>query len=317
MTSIEKIPVGMSACLLGHNVRYDGGHKRSRYCIELLEQVFQFHPFCPEVEIGMGVPREAIRLVGDHHSPRARGTKNHALDVTEPLTEVGQRIGELSHNFSGYILMQKSPSCGLFSAKVYSGDNVPPKKRAGLFAEALHDAHPQLPLEEEGRLHDPVLRENFILRVHIYHTWQTQVLPSISASALIEFHSRHKLILMSHSQQAYRRLGQMIAQLKKVPLAELAQNYITDLMNSLAKPANRRGHTNVLYHILGYLKQIVPGAARQELVTALESYRLGHSNLAVPIALLNHYVQLYASEYIKQQVYLNPYTNTLGLRNEL
>lgn len=313
----EKIPVGISACLTGQMVRYDGGHKRSPYCIDDLAQVFEFQGFCPEVSIGMGVPREAIRLVGDYASPRACGTKNDALDVTDALHQYGQHVGELSRNFSGYILMQKSPSCGLYSARVYSAANVPPKKRAGIFAEALRATHPQLPMEEEGRLHDPVLCENFIMRVYVYHAWRTRVLPRVSASALLEFHSRHKLVLMSHSQAAYRRLGQMMAHLSKQPLAELAEDYITDLMQALSKPANRRGHVNVLYHILGYLKEVTPGAVRQDLVNALESYRLGHNHLAVPMGLLNHYVHLYGDEYIKQQVYLNPYAASLGLRNAL
>lgn len=313
--SNQKIPVGISSCLLGEEVRYNGGHKRSRICMNLLENIFEFHPYCPEVAIGLGVPRETIHIVdidGDH---RVVDSKTDSNDVTEALWDYGQKIGEISHDYSGYILMKNSPSCGLYSAKVYRNSHPLPGKFAGMFARSLQEANPLLPLEEEGRLNDPVLRENFVAWVGAYHDWRTNVQNQKKPKSLVDFHSRYKYLVMSHSQAAYKKLGQLVAQLKGEEFEHRKSAYIELFTATLKKPANRKGHVNTMQHILGYLKKEVGGDVRQEINSIIESYRLGHVNLSVPATMLNHYLRRYGNEYINEQVYLRPYSEDLGLRN--
>lgn len=311
----SKIPVGISACLMGDEVRFNGGHKRSVFCLETLSQAFEFQKFCPEVAIGMGVPRQTIRLVGDFEQPQAQGHKDASLDVTQALIEYGHQVSEQAKHFSGYLLMQDSPSCGLYSTKVYTENGAHPRKRAGIFAGVLRAAHPLLPMEEEGRLNDAKLRENFIARVYVYHDWRVNLVPNASAAALVEFHSRYKYFVMSHSQALYKRLGQLVAKAGLIPLPELLATYSRDLFTSITKPPSRRNHSNVLYHLLGYLKQTVGGELRQDVLDAVEDYRQGSVPLIVPITLLNHYLSHFASDYINRQFYLNPYPARWGLRN--
>lgn len=313
----EKIPVGISACLLGQEVRYNGGHKQSRFCLDHLSRVFEFESFCPEVAIGMGVPRESIRLMGDPENPRAVGTKTRTLDVTDQLHDYGIAIGEYSRKLCGYILMKDSPSCGLFSTKIYNEKGNYPGRHAGIFVRALRKVNPLLPLEEEGRLNDAVLRENFIARVFAFHDWKSSAADAPTPEKLVKFHSRYKYLLMAHSQKSYRELGQMIARAGIDDPLELAQNYLAQFMQTITKPASRKGHANTLYHLVGYLKENVPGAIRQELVASIEDYRTGIVNLAVPVALISHYLKLYGSDYIQSQAYLEPYARDLGLRNTI
>lgn len=313
----EKIPVGISACLLGQEVRYNGGHKQSRFCLDHLSRVFEFETFCPEVAIGMGVPREPIRLVGNPDNPRAVGTVTRTLDVTDPLYAYGVEIGEYSKKLCGYILMRDSPSCGLFSTKVYSEKGNFPGKHAGIFVRALQKTNPLLPLEEEGRLNDPVLRENFIARVFAFCDWKYSVGEAPSADKLVKFHSRYKYLVMAHNQTSYRALGRMIARAGIDSPDELAGRYIEQFMATITKPASRKGHANTLYHLVGYLKESVPGSVRQELGAAIEDYRNGIVNLAVPVTLINHYLKMYGSDYVRSQAYLEPYARDLGLRNTI
>ncbi len=314
---MKKIDVGISSCLLGQEVRYNGGHKQSKFCLNHLSQVFEYHAFCPEVAIGLGVPREAIRMVGEADSPRVVGTATPSMDVTDALIDYGKEIAEYSKRLSGYILMKNSPSCGLYSAKVYRNDHPLPGKHAGMFARTLQSECPLLPMEEEGRLNDPRLRENFIARVFAYHDWMQSVGQSPSAKKLVDFHSRYKYLVMAHSQQAYRRLGQRVAKAGCEDIAALSQEYIEAFMETIKRLASRKGHANTMYHLLGYLRDEVPGKARQELVKNIEEYREGIVNLAVPMALLNHYLGLYGSDYVKSQAYLAPYAHDLGLRNTI
>lgn len=315
--SEAKIPVGISSCLLGEAVRYNGGHKQSRFCLDHLSRVFEFKPFCPEVAIGLGIPREPIRMVGEADSPRVVGTVNPGLDVTDALVSYGKEIARYSAHLSGYILMKNSPSCGLFSAKVYRNDHPLPGKHAGMFARTLQQEAPLLPLEEEGRLNDPRLRENFIARVFAYDDWKRSVASAPSAKALVGFHSRYKYLLMAHSQAAYRRLGQLVARSGMEEIQELTARYLEDFMATIARVASRKGHANTMYHLVGYLREEVPGHVRQELAKTIEDYRLDVVNLAVPMALLKHYLKLYGSDYIKSQAYLEPHAYDLGLRNTI
>ncbi|MFO1369923.1 MAG: DUF523 and DUF1722 domain-containing protein [Marinagarivorans sp.] len=312
----SKIPVGISACLLGDTVRFNGGHKKSDFCTQRLHDYFEFHRFCPEVAIGLGVPRQTIRLVGDFAAPRAIVPATDA-DLTEPLANYGREVATQAQHFSGYILMKDSPSCGLFSTKVYSGQSPLPGKRAGIFAQALKEQLPLLPMEEEARLNDPGLCENFIARVYAYHEWRCNLIPNASPQQLVQFHSRYKYFVMAHGQALYRQLGRLVASAGVGDFAAVLREYEQAFFNGIIKPPTRRNHVNVLYHILGYLKKQVAANLKQDLLKAVEDYRLSLVPLIVPITLLKHYLTHYACDYINQQVYLAPYPEQLKLRNQL
>lgn len=310
------IPVGISACLLGHKVRYDGGHKRSKYCLNVLSDCFEFKPFCPEVSIGLTTPREAIRLVGSAESPRVLGTKDPSIDVTDKLKNYADEVSAAQTDLCGYVLMQGSPSCGMERVKVYHENGMPNVAGSGAYAAQLMRNNPALPVEEEGRLNDPVLRENFITRVFVYYNWQQEVMASPSLHEVIQFHSRHKYQLMAHSYEGYKVIGKYLAtEAADDPLDTVLNKYILDLMTFLKSKANRKTHTNVLMHIMGYLKKDIDADTKQDLLEAIEQYRTNEVNLVVPLALLKHYLKRFGSEYIQSQAYLDPYPHELGLRN--
>lgn len=314
----QLIPVGISSCLLGQEVRYNGGHKHSRFCTDTLSEYFEFRPYCPEVAIGMGIPRETIRLVGDWDAPRAVGTKSGDLDVTDALNTYAKEVATQVGDLCGYIFMKDSPSCGVFSTKVYNEKGGPqPGKRSGLYAAQIIAKNPLLPVEEEGRLNDPKLRENFIARVFLLTDWKRTVEPTKKAKALVDFHSRYKYFVMSHGQPLYKSLGALVAKAGEGDPSANCDKYIATMMSSTMKPPSMKGHTNVLYHMVGYLRENVPGAIRQDLVQSIEDYRLGVVPLAVPLKLVQHYLDHHACEYIRTQSYINPYPYELGLRNAL
>ncbi|MDO6594367.1 DUF523 and DUF1722 domain-containing protein [Neptuniibacter sp. 1_MG-2023] len=310
------IPVGVSACLLGHKVRYDGGHKRSKYCLNVLSECFDLKPFCPEVAIGLSTPREPIRLVGSAEAPRVVGVKDPTLDVTDRLTAYADQVSSTEKDLCGYILMQGSPSCGMERVKVYHENGMPNVSGSGAYAARLMKHNPALPVEEDGRLNDAVLRENFITRVFVYYNWQQEVMSDPSLHKIIQFHSRHKYQLMAHSYEGYKQLGKYLAdEACKQSVDEVVQKYILDLMTYLTKKADRKSHTNVLMHIMGYLKKEIDAETKQDLLEAIEQYRTNKVHLVVPLALLKHYLKRHGSDYIKSQAYLDPYPHELGLRN--
>lgn len=311
-----KIPVGISACLTGQKVRYNGGHKQSRYCLDVLQDCFEFKTFCPEVAAGLGIPREPIRLVGlPDELPRALGTNDPSLDTTDDLLAVGTEFARQNRDLRGFILMKGSPSCGMERVKVYHPNGMPNTADQGLFVRALRQTNPELPLEEEARMNDAVLRENFIARVFAYDDWKTSIEPDPSYHAIIQFHSRQKYLLMAHHYEGYRELGRYLADAHQQPLPEVMQHYISRFMHHMSHKATRKTHTNVLMHILGYLKKEIDSECKQELLDAIEQYRQEHVHLVVPLALLKHYVKRFGSDYIRSQTYLNPHPHELGLRN--
>jgi len=313
----EKITIGVSACLLGREVRFDGGHKRSRFITDTLAGHFELLAFCPEVAIGMGTPRQPIRLTGDAQSPEAVGVKTPELNVTQPLRAYGEKIAGDIHGLCGFIFKKDSPSCGVARVKVYNAAGMPERVGTGLFASEIMNAHPLLPVEEEGRLNDADLRENFITRVYVYARWKELIDSGISKSGLIKFHTRHKYLVMSHSNERYRELGQMLSDLTRASLADIADCYITTLMQTLSVPAMRKRHTNVLQHLLGYLKNNLDSASRADLNETIDEYRRGDFPLVVPIRLLQHHFSRHPHPYIKEQVYLSPHPQALQLRNNL
>ena len=310
------IPVGISACLLGEKVRYDGGHKRSKYCLDVLSECFQFTPLCPEVSVGLSIPREPIRLVGSAEDPRVVGVKDPTLDVTDKLKEYADEVSRTHTDLCGYILMKGSPSCGMERVKIYHKNGMPNVAGSGVYAARFMKNNPALPVEEEARLNDAVLRENFIIRVFTYYNWRQEVMTAPTLHKVIQFHSRHKYQLMAHSYEGYKQLGKYLAgEASKQPLEAVLEKYILDLMTHLTKRATRKSHTNVLMHIMGYLKQDIDAETKQDLVEAIEDYRTEKVNLVTPLTLLKHYLKRHGSEYIQSQVYLDPYPHELGLRN--
>lgn len=332
----KQITLGISSCLLGHKVRYNGGHKRSSFCVNTLDRFFHFEPVCPELAIGLGIPREPIRLVGKLADSslsaeqnassaagkklniRVVGTDNAELDVTDDLVQYGRQMaGQLSH-ISGYILMQKSPSCGMDRVKVYHQNGHPLRESApGAYAGALIDSCPLLPVEEEGRLHDPVLCENFFTRVYAYSAWQKMVLAQPSSGALVEFHAMHKYMIMAHYPQGYKHLGQIVARGRGNSLMALLEEYFEAFMTALKRRATRKSHTNAMMHILGYVKKSVAGKERNQLLTLIEEYRRGMVPLIAPMTMLRHFIENHGSPYIQRQAYLMPHPDQLGLRNQI
>jgi len=313
----EKIRVGVSACLLGNEVRFDGGHKRSRFITDELAEYFDFVSYCPEVAIGMGVPRQPIRLVGDPDNPQATGVRDPGLNVTQPLRAYGQVIAGKIDDLRGFIFKKDSPSCGMERVKLYNDKGMAERVAAGLFAQEIMAANPLLPVEEEGRLNDADLRDNFVTRVYVYARWNMLLEDAPDKASLLRFHARHKYLVLAHSTEMYRKLGQLLADLNRQPLEEIRARYITGLMQALSRPATRRRHTNVLQHLLGYLKNSLDSAHRTDLADSIDAYRRGEYPLVVPLRLLQHHFSIHPHPYINEQVYLNPHPQALKLRNTL
>lgn len=310
------IRIGISSCLLGREVRFDGGHKRDAFIDGVLGDYFEFVPLCPEVEIGLGVPRDPIRLERRSGHVRVVGVRQPELDVTEPLREQGRRVVRDNPGLSGYILKSKSPSCGMERVKVYAAaSGIPAADGVGEFARSLMGQWPELPVEEEGRLNDPVLRENFIERVFVYKRWQDLAAGGLSPAGIVDFHTRHKLLIMAHGEQAYRELGWMVAGCGDEDPDTFGARYIAALMAALRKRAGRKSHANVLQHVQGFLKDQIDAADKQELNEVIEAYRLGRVPLVVPLTLLNHHFRRHPDDYMQHQVYLNPHPPELMLRN--
>ena len=314
--TIDKIPVGISSCLLGETVRYDGGHKFHSYIVSTLGEFFEYRPFCPELTIGLGVPREPIRLVANNGEIRCIGTKTSALDVTDQLIQCAHDQQHWHAAIFGYILKKDSPSCGMERVKVYK-EAMPERTGSGLYAQTLLQNFPNLPVEEEGRLGDPILRENFIKRVFIYKRWHELVEAGLNFQLLTDFHARHKLILFSHDQNLARALGKELSESHRLDINEYAQNYLNKLMTILKIRATRKNHVNVLQHIQGYLKKELSKDDKQELNEVIEEYRLGRVPLIVPITLLRHHFRKYPDAYIDNSWYMNPHPRELMLLNSL
>lgn len=313
-----KPKIAISACLLGAEVRFNGGHKESRLCSQALIEHFDFVPLCPEVAIGLGIPRQPIRLVGDSAKPQAVGSVDSTLDVTHALHDYGASMAATHTDICGYIFMQKSPSCGLERVKVYQDGGRPAELSGrGIYANAFCAAHPDLPAEEDGRLNDPVLRENFLTRVYAYSAWQDLLKAGLTRRSLTEFHARYKYLLMAHHPVQYKTLGNLLGSLGKNPPQAIAAQYFSELMKALKKCATRRTHTNVLQHISGYLKQSISREDKQEMQQLIGQYLHGVVPLVVPLTLLKHHFRLHPDPYIARQVYLQPHPENLSLRNAI
>ncbi len=313
-----KIKVGISSCLLGQKVRYDGGHKHSSLCSDTLANYFDYIPICPEVAIGLGIPRKPIHLIGEPSTPRAVALDDHNIDYTDQLADYGLQQAKLHHDLCGYIFMKNSPSCGLFRVKVYRDNGYPDQTPGrGIYAQALTQAQPLLPVEESGRLTDPNLRENFITRVFAYSNWQKMLAKGLTHQRIADFHVQYKYCLMAHSPSDYSTLGRMIANAGSHTADDLGEKYFEGLMTALGAMATRKTHTNVLMHLQGYLKKVISSSEKQELARIIDQYRIGQIPLIVPITLLKHHFHLHPNDYIAKQAYLQPYPEELSLRNTI
>ena len=313
--TFPRLRIGVSSCLLGNAVRYDGNHKRQPWLVEQLGRFADFVPYCPEMAIGLGVPREPIQLYGDPDNPRVRGVVDQSIDVTDALHAYGEEVAGQLGDVAGDVFMSKSPSCGVWRVKVRLDNGQAPKKGRGAYAAAVIEHCPHLPVEEEGRLNDYALRENFVTRLYVWQRWLALRSRGLTAARLIDFHTRHKYLVMAHSQAAYRRMGQMLSHLKGVVLEQVAGEYIDELMVALQRRAGAARHVNVLQHIMGYLKRRVTPGDKQELLDSMEAYRRGDVPMIVPVTLLRHHFRHHPDEYISMQWYLWPYPDGLGLRS--
>jgi uncharacterized protein YbgA (DUF1722 family)/uncharacterized protein YbbK (DUF523 family) len=315
---MEKIKLGISTCLLGENVRYDGGHKLDRVLTDTLGQYVKYFPVCPEVECGLPAPRESMHLKGDPDSPRLITTYSKQ-DMTERMVRLAQRrVKELEkENLCGFIFKSNSPSSGMERIRVYNEKGMPVKKGVGLFAKIFMDHFPLLPVEDEGRLHDPGLRENFIERIFTLKRWREVLERKKSRGNVVDFHTEHKLLILSHSPRHYRTMGKLVAQAKDLSLKQLYQEYQALLMEALKLKATPKKNASVLQHTMGYFKGRLSFDEQKELLEAIGRYREGYIPLIIPVTLINHYVRKHDEPYLRQQVYLNAHPLELHLRNHV
>jgi len=312
----DKIRLGISTCLLGENVRYDGGHKRDRFIIETLGQFVEFVPVCPEVECGLPVPRESMHLAGDPESPRLITTRSK-IDHTERMVYwARKRVGELEkENLCGFVFKSNSPSSGMERVKIYNEHGIAQKTGVGMFARAFMDHFPLIPVEEDGRLHDIRLRENFIELIFALKRWRELLDHNQSRGKLVAFHTQHKLLILSHSQKHSRILGKLVAEAKNIPAEQLYSQYQMLFMEALRLKTTTKKNINVLQHMMGYFKRQLSADEKQELLETINLYRSEYIPLIVPVTLIKHYVRKYDQNYLKQQLYLNPHPIELKLRN--
>jgi uncharacterized protein YbgA (DUF1722 family)/uncharacterized protein YbbK (DUF523 family) len=311
---MSSIKVGISQCLLGANVRFDGGKKNDRFCQDDLSKLFEFTPLCPEVGIGLPIPRKAIRLIGDPANPSAVASNDASEDYTQPLKDFAHQNQHKLEQMSGYVFCKASPSCGLERVKVYGKNGGSEKTGMGIFAAKVKALFPNLPTEEDGRLNDPLLRDSFIKRVYIYHEWKQIQQQGLTRKALYKFHARHKFTLLAHCQKTYRKLGPLVAGVNPKNLNIIADEYIQLMMLALQKSSTRSNNTNVLMHMQGYLKEFLPKKDKVELAECILEYRKGMLPILSPLTLMKHHFNHFPNDYIKQQSYLNPYPKQLAIQ---
>jgi len=315
---MEKIKLGISSCLLGEKVRYDGGHKLDHFLTDTLGKYVEWVPVCPEVESGLPVPREAMHLVGDPEEPRLITVRTGTDHTGRMKKWANRKVAALEREeLCGFVFKSRSPSSGMRGVKIYSETGMPHATGSGIFAHAFMEQFPLLPVEDEGRLHDPTLRENFIERIFVFKRWQEFKKAGGSAGELVSFHTDHKLLIMSHGQKHYGMLGKIVARAKKAKRDELHRQYFTTIMDGLRFLTTVKKNTNVLQHMSGYFKELLSGDEKQELQEVIEHYRQELVPLIVPLTLIKHYVRKYDVKYLKRQHYLNPHPLELMLRNHV
>jgi uncharacterized protein YbgA (DUF1722 family)/uncharacterized protein YbbK (DUF523 family) len=312
----EIIKIGVSSCLLGKEVRYNGGHSLDRYVTGTLSNYFVFVDVCPEVEAGFGIPRETMRLVGNPHAPRLLTTKSKKDFTEKMLNWAKRRVIELEReDLCGFIFKKGSPSSGMERVRIYTEKGMPSNQGSGMFARAFMEHFPLVPVEEDGRLNDAVLRENFIERIFAFRRWRHMASQRKSRGNIVAFHTAHKLQIMSHSVKHYREMGRLVAHAKELDLQSLYSQYETIFMQALTLKTTVKKNVNVLQHMAGYFKKQLSRDEKQELQEIIDQYRREYVPLIVPVTLFNHYVRKYGQEYLQNQYYLHPHPIELKLRN--
>ena len=316
---MDKIKLGISACLTGEKVRYDGQHKLDHYLMDILGKFVEYVPVCPEVGCGMTVPREAMRLVGDKDSPRLMTIRTQ-VDKTDIMVAWAKpELDRLAQeDLCGFVFKSKSPSSGMSFVKIYnSGAGIPVKNGVGIFARMFMERFPLLPVEDEGRLHDDRLRENFIERVFAYARWRDYERNDNTVKGLMDFHSRHKLLLMAHQSAAVARLGRLGAGATRATLEDCKKQYLPEFLKAMSCQATARKHVNVLQHILGYFKKDLTADEKAEMLELISRFHAGRLPLIVPVTMLAHFVRKYHQPYLMGQYYLEPGPEELALRNHV
>jgi len=310
------IKIGVSSCLLGNKVRYNGGHARDRFITGTLGEYVEFVPVCPEVECGLGIPRLTMHLKGDVENPRLVTTKTGEDHTARMVKWAKKRLDELTtENLCGFVFKRNSPSSGMARVKVFNDKGQPVKKGSGIFAGMFMKHFPLIPVEEDGRLNDPKLRENFIEQIFALKRWRDTTASGMKRGNLVDFHTRNKMLIRSHSENHYRQMGKLVAAAKSMSPAALFNRYEALLIDALRLKSTVAKHTNVMMHMLGYFKKNLTGDEKQEMLEIIEAYRGELVPLIVPLTLFSHYVRKYDQTYLKQQTYLNPHPTALKLRN--
>ena len=314
----ERVRLGISSCLLGNPVRWNAGHKMDRFLTNTLGQFVDYVPVCPEVEAGFGVPRESMRLVGDAQNPRLITFKSKTDHTDQMQRWARKRVKELEkEDLHGFIFKSDSPSSGMIRVKVYTEKGMPVKKGVGMFAREFMAHFPLIPAEDDGRLHDARIRENFIERIFALRRWRQAIAGGKRMGNLVDFHTRNKLLILSHSPKHYKIMGKLVAEGKKMPIEELFAQYEATLMEALALKTTPKKNSNVLQHLMGYFKKQLSGDEKQELLEVFDRYRKELVPLVVPLTLINHFVRKYDQQYLKLQTYLNPHPVELKLRTHV
>ncbi len=311
--------IAISSCLVGQEVRFDGGHKHFRYATESLATYFDFVPLCPEVAIGLGIPRPTIRLIaGENGTTEAVSNADRTLRYTDQLSAYGVKMASTLDRVSGYILKKDSPSCGMERVKVYQNNDGPPDRTGiGIYANEILKAHPNLPIEEEGRLNDTRLRENFLERVFLYHRWLQLMEVGVDSNALVKFHTVQKFAVLAHDEPAYRELGRIVAGVGTRDIDDCCRDYIALLMSAMKVLTTPKKHANVLMHIMGFFKESLATEDKAELLRLIDAHREGLVPVIVPITLINYFRKRHPNSYIDGQTYLEPHPPELMLRNTL
>lgn len=278
----------------------------------------EYVPVCPESECGLPTPRDSMRLVGDPAAPRLV-TARSGVDHTERMLRwTREKLEELDRlDLCGYICKKDSPSSGMERVKVYGGSPVPRRTGAGMFTRAFMERLPLVPVEEEGRLQDPVLREMFIERVFTLRRFRDLVKAGKTRGGLVAFHTDHKLLLLSHGRPLYSLMGKLVGQAKELPADELYARYRHLLMEALSRRPTVGRHSDVLTHMLGHFRTVLTADEKQELLDLIAQYRARLVPLVVPLTLFRHHLRKHDVPYLRRQVFLDPHPAELMLRNHV
>ncbi|WP_319543507.1 DUF523 and DUF1722 domain-containing protein [uncultured Pseudodesulfovibrio sp.] len=314
----ENVKIGVSACLIGEKVRWNGMHERDRYLSEILAKHVEFIPLCPEIACGMGIPREQLRQTDCAENIRLIGYES-GDDLTQKMTDWADRVlpGLEKEDLNGFVLKPRSPSCGMRHAKIYSTTGKPPRLGSGFFARKLMTYASLLPIETSDRLQNPIVRENFIRRVFVYKRWNQMLSKGKSIGNLVDFHTRHKMLIRAHDLRGYKELGSLLGQANQSNTDTTFNNYATLLFKTMTLKATAKKNSDVLFHAMGFFKKQLDLGDKQELQTAITAYQNGMIPLLIPVTLLNHYARKYQKPYLTQQYYLNPSPTELQLLNHV